>query len=164
LIFRSVIAPWERLWRQPGLLRKRQRQYQRKQDLAHSKATWRVLQQISADTKDLDDIPHDWPQAQAFDLPAVQYTAPDVRSGLLFWAFAQRRSASASALFAARIQQHLERCGVTLRDLVWQTDNGVFESLAVQEFHRNEGMPFGFAPSSSGATIAAVTPPVFPLP
>ena len=54
----------------------------------------------------------------------MQYTARDVRSGLLFWAFAQHRSASASAVFAARIQQHLQRCGICLRDLVWQTDNG----------------------------------------
>ncbi|MGH9770279.1 MAG: hypothetical protein ACRD4Q_01030 [Candidatus Acidiferrales bacterium] len=32
--------------------------------------------------------------------------------------------ASASAVFPARIQQHLDRYGVSLRDLVWQTDNG----------------------------------------
>ncbi len=114
----------ERIWRAHGLLHKRRRKYRRKQDLARIKATWRVFQQISADTKDLNDIPLYWPQAQAFDLPAVEYTARDVRSGLLFWAFAQRRSASASAVFAARIQQHLQRYGVSLRDLVWQTDNG----------------------------------------
>ena len=114
----------ERIWRQHGLIAKRRRKYQRKQDLAHIKASWRIFQQISADTKDLDDIPHYWPQAQALDLPNIEYTARDVRSGLLFWAFAQRRSAAASAVFAARIQQHLERYGVSLRDLVWQTDNG----------------------------------------
>jgi transposase len=88
----------ERIWRQHGLLHKRRRKYQRKQDLAHIKAQWRVFQQISADTKDLGDIPHYWPQAQTFQLPAVQYTARDVRSGLLFWAFAQHRSPSASAV------------------------------------------------------------------
>ena len=27
-------------------------------------------------------------------------------------------------MFASRIQQHLDRYGVSLRDLVWQTDNG----------------------------------------
>ena len=83
-----------------------------------------MFQQISADTKDLDDIPHYWPQAQRLELPVIQYTARDVRSGLLFWAFAERRSAAASAVFAARIQQHLDRYGISLRDLVWQTDNG----------------------------------------
>jgi transposase len=47
----------ERIWREHGLLKKRRRKYQRK-DLAHIKARWALFQQISADTKDLDDIPH----------------------------------------------------------------------------------------------------------
>ncbi|MGH9564963.1 MAG: hypothetical protein ACRD4I_03165, partial [Candidatus Angelobacter sp.] len=114
----------QRIWRAHGLIRKRRRKYQRKQDLAAVKATWRLFQQISADTKDLCDIPQFWPQAQRLRLPLVEYTAREVRSGLLFWAFAQKRSAAASAVFAARIQQHLDRWGVTLRDLAWQTDNG----------------------------------------
>jgi transposase len=114
----------ERIWRENGLMKKRRRKYQRKQDLAHIKAQWALFQQISADTKDLDDIPHYWAQAQRLHLPVIQYTARDVRSGLLFWAFAQKRSASASAVFASRIQQHLDRYGVSLRHLVWQTDNG----------------------------------------
>jgi transposase len=114
----------ERIWREHGLLRKRRRKYRRKQDLAHIKERWALFQQISADTKDLDDIPRYWEQAQRLKLPVIQYTARDVRSGLLFWAFAEGRSASASAVFAARIQQHLDRYGVSLRDLVWQTDNG----------------------------------------
>ena len=114
----------ERIWRAHGLLLKRRRKYQRKQDLAHIKAQWALFQQISADTKDLDDIPRYWRQAQRLHLPLVQYTARDVRSGLLFWAFAQARSASASAAFASRIQRHLDRYGVSLRDLVCQTDNG----------------------------------------
>jgi transposase len=82
----------ERIWRSHGLIQKRRRKYQRKQDLAHIKAQWALFQQISAATKDLDDIPHYWPQAQSLDLPAVQYTAREVRSGLLFWSFAERRS------------------------------------------------------------------------
>jgi hypothetical protein len=49
----------ERIWRQPG--QKRRRKCQRKQDLAHIKATWLIFQQISADPKDLDDIPRYWP-------------------------------------------------------------------------------------------------------
>jgi len=114
----------ERIWRTHGLLKKRRRKYQRKQDLAAIKATWRLFQQISADTKDLDDIPHYWPQAQRLALPGIQYTAREVRSGLLFLAFAERRTAAASAVFAARIQRHLDRYGIELRDLVWQTDNG----------------------------------------
>jgi len=114
----------ERIWRTHGLLNKRRRKYQRKQDLAELKATWRLFQQISADTKDLDDIPQYWLQAQALQLPQIQYTAREVRSGLLFLGYAQQRSAAVSEVFAARIQRHLDRFGISLRDLVWQTDNG----------------------------------------
>ncbi len=114
----------ERIWREHGLLQTRRRKYQRKQDLAAIKATWRLFQQLSADTKDLDDIPHYWLQAQRLRLPPIEYTAREVRSGLTFLAFAQQRSAAASAVFATRIQKHLSRYGVSLRDLVWQTDNG----------------------------------------
>ncbi|MGH9858998.1 MAG: helix-turn-helix domain-containing protein, partial [Candidatus Acidiferrales bacterium] len=114
----------ERIWRQHGRLEKRRKKYQRKQDLAAIKATWSLFRQISADTKDLADIPRYCPQAQQRGLPAIQYTAREVRSGLLFWALAEKRSAAASAVFAARLQQHLDRYGVSLRDLLWQTDNG----------------------------------------
>jgi transposase len=114
----------QRIWREHGLIHKRRKKYQRKQDLAAVKATWRLFQQISADTKDLDDIPRYWPQAQRCGLPTIQYTAREVRSGLLFLGYAQQRSAAASQVFAARIQRHLDRCGISLRDLVWQTDNG----------------------------------------
>ena len=114
----------ERIWREHGLLQTRRRKYQRKQDLAAIKATWSLFQQISADTKDLDDIPHYWLQAQRLRLPPIEYTGREVRSGLTFLAFAQQRSAAASTAFAMCIQKHLFRYGVSLRDLVWQTDNG----------------------------------------
>jgi transposase len=144
----------QRIWREHGLIRKRRKKYQRKQDLAAVKATWRLFQQISADTKDLCDIPQFWPQAQRLRLPLVEYTAREVRSGLLFWAFAQKRSAAASAVFAARIQQHLDRWGVTLRDLAWQTDNG-------SEFiggHDRDGKRTGF-PSALGDSRHLRIPP-----
>ena len=114
----------ERIWRAHHLIQRRRRKYQKKQDLAHIKATWRLFQQISADTKDLDDLPAFWPQAQRHHLPVIEYTAREVRSGLLFLAFAQRRTKGASELFAHRIQTHLQRCGVDLKALAWQTDNG----------------------------------------
>ena len=144
----------ERIWRAQGLIHKRRRKYQRKQDLAAVKATWRLFQQLSADTKDLKDIPHYWPQAQRLRLPLIQYTAREVRSGLLFLAFARRRTAGASQLFAARVQRHLDRYGVQLRDLVWQTDNG-------SEFiggHDPDGRPTGF-PAALGDSQHVRIPP-----
>lgn len=88
-----------RIWRVHGLMQKRRRKYLRKADI---RARWALFQQISADTKDLDDI-------LAFgrehnDLPKDPALRP--------------------ALSLPRIQQHLDRCAVSLRDLVWQTDNG----------------------------------------
>ncbi|MGB7283245.1 MAG: hypothetical protein WBE13_13360 [Candidatus Acidiferrum sp.] len=114
----------ERIWRQHGLLKKRRRKYQRKQVLAHIEAQWALFQHISADTKDLDDIPRYWQQAQRLHLPLIQYTAREIRSGVLFWSFAEKRGAAASAILASRIQRHLQRYGISLRDLVWQTNNG----------------------------------------
>ncbi|HEV2351752.1 MAG TPA: hypothetical protein VG028_18125 [Terriglobia bacterium] len=113
-----------RIWRQHDLVHPRQRKHQRQQDLAALKRTWALFQQTSAHTKDLDDIPHYWPQMKARGLPGVQYTAREVRSGLQFLAYASRRSAAGSVLFAQRIQTHLQRCGVNLKDVTWQTDNG----------------------------------------
>jgi hypothetical protein len=113
-----------------------------------------LFQQISADTKDLDDVPHYWPQPQQLHLPVIQYTAREVRSGLLFRAFAQRRS----AVYAARIQQHLERCGTSLRDLVWQTDNG-------SEFiggHDATGKPTGFPAEMRGSQHVRIPPAAHP--
>jgi transposase len=114
----------QRIWRQHDLVRPRRRKYQKKRDLAAWKETWALFQQISADTKDLDDISHYWPQMKARGLPALQYTAREVRTGLQFIAFASQRSARASQLFAQRLQTHLQRCGINLKHLTWQTDNG----------------------------------------
>jgi hypothetical protein len=77
-------AALERISRQHGLMSKRRHKYQRKHDLAQIKARWPVFQQISADTKDLDDIPNSWEQAQRLDLPIVQSTARHVRIGAFF--------------------------------------------------------------------------------
>jgi Homeodomain-like domain len=48
----------QRVWREHDLLQSRKKKYQRKRDLAQIKARWALFQQISADTKDLDDIPY----------------------------------------------------------------------------------------------------------
>ena len=131
----------QRIWHEHGLVQPRRRKYQRKQELAALKATWRLGQQISADTKDLDDIPHYWPQMQARGLPLIQYTAREVRSGLQFLAFAQHRSPGASALFAHRVQLHLQACGLDLKNLVWQTDNGGEFIGALQPDGSRSGFP-----------------------
>jgi transposase len=138
----------ERIWRAHGLMKKRRKKYQRKQDLAAVKSSWRLFQQISAHTKDLVDIPRYWPQAHRLRLPWVQYTARQVRSGLQFLAYASRRSAGASAAFAHRIQMHLERCGIELKHLIWQTDNGSEFIGELQPDGSRSGFPSALGDSS----------------
>ena len=105
-------------------MQKRRRKYQRKQDLAHIKASGPCFSRSAPIPRISTIFPTTGRRPSASHLPIIQYTAREVRSGLLFWSFARKRSAAASAVFASRIQQHLDRYGVSLRDLVWQTDNG----------------------------------------
>jgi len=113
-----------RILRQRGLVRPRKKKRVTKQDLRAVKATWAVFSKFCHDTKDLDDIPHYWPQAKALGLPVIQYTAREVRTGLTFADYAQSRSASLACLFAQRVISHLAACGVNLQETGFQSDNG----------------------------------------
>src|SRR5437899_7945940 len=64
---RTGRAP-DRIWREHDRMPKCRRKYQRRQDLAHIKASWASCQQSDADTKDLNDIPHCWLQAKRIGL------------------------------------------------------------------------------------------------
>lgn len=122
--------PWSqkairRVCRDHGLNRKyRRKKHQTKRCLREVKKAWRLLQQIDADTKDLNDIPEYWDQMQTHGLPRYQYTARDVTTGLLFLGYANTLSLSYADLFADRIIAHLQRCRVDLSQTTWQTDNG----------------------------------------
>ena len=91
----------ERIWREHGRMKKRRRKYQRKQDLAHIKAQWAVFQQISANTKDLDDLPHYWPQGRDRACRLCIHRARSAQRAV-FWAFATRRSAPAAPFLLPR--------------------------------------------------------------
>ena len=93
---------------------------------------------------DLDcaaDVPPSWPRMRALRWPAIPDAAREGRSGLLFLAFASRRSAAASAVFADRIPHPLDRCGIDLRHLVWQTDTGGEFVGALQPDGSRSGFP-----------------------
>jgi hypothetical protein len=98
-----------RLWREHGLLKSRKKKYQRNQDPAHIKARWALFQQVSADTKDLDDIPYYWPQ---FAAACCSDPSP-------------KNTALRPVPFSLRVFNSIWiAMGVSLHDLVWQTDNG----------------------------------------
>ena len=112
------------IWRQEGLLKRKRKKHQTKNDLRAVKAAWKLFEQTSIDTKDLIDIPELWPQIRRHHLPKVQYTAREVVSGFQWIAYAQERSMANSNLFAQLLIQHLQLCGVDLDGCRFQTDNG----------------------------------------
>ena len=114
----------QRIYKAHKLTRQRKKKHKTKNDLRKVKEKWKVFQQISTDTKDLYDIPNYWPQMKDLDLPEVQYTARDVRSGLQFLGYAKQRSLSHSVAFTEYVNQHLQSCGVNLKEVKWQSDNG----------------------------------------
>jgi len=113
-----------RIWREESLLKRKRKKHKTKQDLRKIKANWKLFEQTSIDTKDLDDIPELWPQIRALGLPKVQYTAREVTSGMMFIAYAEERALMYANLFAKRIIQHLTNCGIALSGCRFQTDNG----------------------------------------
>ena len=57
-------------------------------------------------------------------LPKYQFTAREVRSGLMLLGFAKEKTAVNSCLFARIICSHLKNCGVDMSKQKFQTDNG----------------------------------------
>ncbi len=113
-----------KIWRAEGLLKRKRKKPHTKNDLRAVKAAWRLFEQTSIDTKDLEDIPELWPQIRKLNLPRIQYTAREVVSGLHFLAYAQERSLANSHLFAEVLLDHLQVCGADLQGARFQTDNG----------------------------------------
>ena len=107
-----------------GLIKKRRRKHKRKRDLSALKKKWPLFGQITVDTKDLKDIPHYWPQMKTLALPKYQFTAREVRSGLMFLGFSNEKSAASACLFGRLLCEHLRNCGIDLKQVKFQTDNG----------------------------------------
>jgi transposase len=106
-----------RILNEHGLTRKRIKKHKRKKSLREIKKHWKLFGQLSVDTKDLKDIPHYWPQMKMLKLPKYQFTAREVRSGLMFLGFANEKSASNACMFARTICEHLYKCGVDMKHL-----------------------------------------------
>jgi transposase len=111
-----------RILREYDLVKKIRKKHKRKRDLSAIKKKWRLFGQFTVDTKDLKDMPHYWPQMKSMRLPKYQFTAREVRSGLMFLGFANEKSASNACLFAQILCGHLKHCGVDMEKLKFQTD------------------------------------------
>jgi len=107
-----------------GLIKRRRKKHKRKRDLAEIKKKWKLFGQFTVDTKDLKDMPHYWPQMKNLALPKYQFTAREVRSGLMFLGFSNEKSAASACLFGRLLCEHLRNCGIALKQVKFQTDNG----------------------------------------
>jgi transposase-like protein len=117
----SVIG---RILKEYGLVRKSRKKHKRKKDLTEVKRHWKLFGQVTVDTKDLKDIPHYWPQMKILRLPKYQFTAREIRSGLMLLGYANEKTAANACLFAQILCEHFVKCGVDMKQLKFQTDNG----------------------------------------
>jgi transposase len=78
-----------RILKQNKRIKKHQRKYERKRDLRAIKLRLRAFQRIQIDVKDLIDIPKYYYFRHLYSLPRYQYTARDVKSGMLYIAHAR---------------------------------------------------------------------------
>jgi transposase len=113
-----------RILHEHNLIPKRPQKHHRKRNLAAIKKRWKLLGQLSVDTKDLKDIPHYWPAMNILKLPRYQFTAREVRSGLMFLGFSREKSAASACLFIRLLCEHLRNNGLDLKQTCFQTDNG----------------------------------------
>ena len=113
-----------RILREHGLVRKKRKKHKRKKDLSKIKKHWRLFGQFTVDTKHLNDIPHYWPQMKVLGLPKYQFTAREVRSGLMYLGFSKDNTAANACLFGRILCEHLRQCGLDMKKLKFQTDNG----------------------------------------
>jgi transposase-like protein len=88
-----------RVLRQNGLIRKRKKKWRKRRDLRELKAALKPLEKIILDGKHLNDIEHYWPQMRFKGLPSYQYTARDVRTGAVYFAFSQTNDSTSATIF-----------------------------------------------------------------
>lgn len=107
-----------------GYSRNRKRKYERKRDLRELKKSLKPFEKIQIDVKYLDDIEEMYAEYVVHRLPRYQYTARCVRTGALYYCYAQEKTVTNATIFLLLLLEHLERYGVTLEQSHIQTDNG----------------------------------------
>ena len=129
------IGAIHRILKDNGLIKKRKKKYQKKNDLREYKAAYKSFTHLQMDLKHLRDMPNYWGQIKKFNLPSFQYTIRDVKSGMLFLGF----SSELSELNArTMIDYVLTRLKAQMPDkIIVQTDNGVEFSGTCRHFERS---------------------------
>ncbi len=113
-----------RILKEAGLLARRRKKRLRRNDLRDEKAKWRVGEVSCVDTKDLTDIPVNWTQMKALDLPQRQYSYREVRTGLMFLGYSAVLSLQHATVFAEWVAAWMAEHGLKAPGDRWQTDGG----------------------------------------
>ena len=114
-----------RILKQSGRIdKKRRKKHDIKKELSKIKMQLRSFQKIQIDVKDLSDIPRYYRLMRLNDLPRYQFTARDVKSGMLYIAYARRHDCINAANFLTLLAEHLKEHNIDLSKVSIQTDNG----------------------------------------
>jgi transposase-like protein len=119
----------------------RWKKHNKKNDLRQQKAKLRVFENIQIDIKDLCDIPNYWQYMKLLKLPRYQFTARDVRSGALFYAYGRSKEAVNASTFSAYLLAHLKRHGIDISKVGVQTDN---DGAFVGNWRPDSSSPFKY--------------------
>ena len=115
-----------RILKQNGRIdKKRRRKHDIKRELSAIKMQLKTFQKIQIDVKDLSDIPRYYRPMRFNGLPRYQFTARDVKSGMLYIAYARRHDCINAANFLTLLAEHLKEHGIDLNTVSIQTDNGL---------------------------------------
>jgi len=148
----------QRIVKEHGLVRKRKKKYQKKNDLRAHKAAWKAGTRLQMDVKHLYDIPNYWGLKRdvGIQLPKYQYTMRDVKSGMAFLGFSDEISELNSRTMVDYFLQHLTKhLPFPIEELIFQTDNGVEFGGTTRHFKRS---PFSQLIVSKGAQHVYIPP------
>ena len=79
---------------------------------------------LRLDVKYLKNIEEFYRALKAYELPRYEYTARDMRTGMVVVAFAYEAPLTNAVTFARYVGRHLTSYGGDVKNSYWQTDNG----------------------------------------
>lgn len=115
----------QRIIKVNGLSRRRRKKTEKKRDLRHVKALYKIFNHMQFDLKYLRDIANYWVQKEIYGLPKYQYTIRDTKSGWVFLGYSDEISELNARTMAAYAVNHLlSSLPIDAQDILIQTDNG----------------------------------------
>lgn len=90
-------------------IKPRKKKYQTKKDLRKVKEKYKVFESLQIDGKVLYDIPEFYPQYKYYEIPRVQWTIRDQKTGATFISYSKGETTLAALTFLVYFFEHLKR-------------------------------------------------------